>query len=103
MTNYARATGPAFSYPDRVESAGSEVKSFYSSAAKRWGVFSSKKRTFCSITIVKGKEKSAMEYKAWLFSKKASIHVILLTKPCWFAFLRVVVFLEVLTRHLTYA
>ena len=44
-----------------------------------------------------------MEYKAWLFSKKASIHVILLTKPCWFAFLRVVVFLEVLTRHLTYA
>ena len=40
-----------------------------------------------------------MEYKAWLFSKKASIRVILLTKPRWFAFLRVVVFLEVSTRH----
>ena len=38
-----------------------------------------------------------MEYK----TKKTSIHVIFLTKLCWFACLRLVVFLEVLTRHLT--
>ena len=41
-----------------------------------------------------------MEYKAWLCSKKGSIHVILLTKACSFACLRIVV---LSTRHLTTA
>ena len=67
-------------------------ETFSSNGTKRW-VFSSENGTFCSITVVKWKDKPAMEYK----NKKANIHVILLTKACWFAFLWVVAFLEVLT------
>jgi len=40
---------------------------------------------------------------AWLFSKKATLHdVILLTRVCWFAVFPVVAFFEVLTRHVTF-
>ena len=60
----------------------------------KWNQFTPAQRNFgfFLLNVAEWNEKSAMEYKSWLFSKKASIHV---TKPCWFAFLRVVFFLEV--------
>ena len=64
-----------------------EVKSFYSDPARRNMDFSTWSETSRPLNVAK-RTNSAMAKKDWLFSKEASIYVILLTKLCWFAVLQ---------------